>query len=83
MKAKNELSISPLISDAEYLRKILEYNPETGLWKRLGKSNHNKNRVGTKNAPDGYVRININGRKYLSSRLAWLYMTGKWPENEK
>ncbi|MDH1673976.1 HNH endonuclease [Comamonas aquatica] len=38
-------------------------------WKRAGA-------VGV----DGYEKIQINGRSYRSNRLAWLYMTGHWPE---
>lgn len=68
---------------AERLRGILNYDPETGLftWRErtgncqigdLAGSKHNR----------GYHLIVINGQKYLSHRLAWLYMTGKWPEDQ-
>lgn len=29
----------------------------------------------------GYSRIKINGKHYLSHRLAWLYVYGRWPDD--
>ncbi len=65
----------------EQLKEFLRYEPETGdfFWlkhkyqpKLIGK----KAGSGTK---AGYWAIAINNRKVLAHRLAWLYMTGKWP----
>lgn len=67
---------------AEYLRDVVVYCAETGVftWKRafcfkvvVGK------RAGSLSTA-GYRYIAINGRRYLAHRLAWLYMTGEWPE---
>lgn len=35
-------------------------------------------------SPDrvGYMRINIDGKRYKSHRLAVFYMTGRWPKEE-
>lgn len=64
------------------LKELLDYCPETGVftylvtkkgWVRKGYragSPHNK----------GYRHISIGGHLWLEHRLAWLYMTGEWPE---
>lgn len=66
----------------EYLKNILKYNPNTGDWIWLITKNNNsalKNqKAGTINSV-GYRVICIDKKFYLSSRLAWFYMTGKWP----
>ena len=30
----------------------------------------------------GYIRIKLNGHKYMAHRLAWFYEYGKWPTKE-
>lgn len=65
----------------EELRRVLDYNPETGemFWKVA--------RQGTKGigSPAGYVnkgglRIRFQSKSYFAHRLAWLITYGKWPE---
>lgn len=29
----------------------------------------------------GYIGVTINGKNHQAHRLAWLYMTGKWPKH--
>lgn len=74
MRAVNDLS-------AEYVRSILHYNPVTGIFSwRVSLSNRCiAGSIAGSSRNNGRRQISIEGRDYLSARLAWLYMTGDWP----
>lgn len=57
------------------LKELLNYQPETGWfrWIREGFI------AGELDPSGGYVAIGIKHRRYSASRLAWFYMTGRWP----
>lgn len=74
MKAKEALLT------ADYVREVLDYNPETGefIWKK--RAGHIM--PGTKAGgiwKNGYCFIKLKGKQYLAQRLAWLYYYGEWP----
>ena len=72
------------IVTVDRLKELFSYNPETGLFTRIVRTSNNSkigDIVGTKNTT-GYLQISIDWRLYSVARLAWLYMTGKWPEEE-
>lgn len=55
------------------------YNPETGLFYKRMTAGQLKE-VGSN--CNGYLLCTINYRHYLVHRLAWLYTTGEWPEED-
>jgi hypothetical protein len=82
MRYRNDIS-------AEALRKMIDFNPDTGVFKwreredvppkingrRSGKI------AGCFDKKTGHILIGINGRLYLAHRLAWLHFYGEWPAN--
>lgn len=66
---------------AETFRRLLSYDKSSGLFRWLEKTSHRVEvgQVAGCVGKDGYVRIQIAGRKYLCNRLAWLHVTGEWP----
>lgn len=67
--------------DAETLRTLLSYDPETGMFTWLKRRNGVKSMTAGYTGNDGYVSIRINAKLYKAHRLAWLYVNGTWPEH--
>jgi len=70
------------------LKKILDYDPETGVftWKhRPGAGKAWNSRFAGKKAgcnDNGYVRILFSGKQYLAHRLAFLFVYGEFPPEQ-
>lgn len=66
--------------DQAALKRVLDYDPDTGVFRwRVRGFRIAPGRVAG-NLNRGYRRICIHGESYWAHRLAWLYMTGGWPE---
>lgn len=73
----------------EWLKQILDYDPETGLFVWKIAKGPVKDRIGTvagcvheTHSGKRYIRIHVDGKMYSAHRLAWLHMTGKYPEDQ-
>lgn len=60
----------------ELLKFLLHYDPETGIFTRIVQNTTGGS--GWKHK-DGYIYLCISGKTYSSHRIAWLYITGKFP----
>ncbi|MGA7001260.1 MAG: HNH endonuclease [Pseudolabrys sp.] len=70
---------------AKRLRKLLNYAPATGIFRwrvRRGGPKTVDHVAGGIHPSKGYRQICVDGKLYRANRLAWLYMTGKWPKLE-
>ena len=63
------------------LKKLLHYNPETGVFVWLEKRRGiNIGDIAGYKHKQGYIFIFIGARLYLAHRLAWFYVYGVWPK---
>lgn len=74
------MSNSNLTLTAERLKEVLRYDAETGhFYCLIGRGSNAKIGMRAGSIYDGYIRIKIDKVLYRAHRLAWLYVTGKWP----
>lgn len=67
------------------LRELLDYDPAIGVfrWRKHADVNPRYwgRRAGTASG-NGYRQIQIDFIRYFEHRLAWLYVTGEWPDQQ-
>jgi hypothetical protein len=63
------------------LLELVHYDPETGIFTRRPQRGQGRRpgKLIKSPAPIGYLKGQIDGGQYLLHRLAWFYMTGRWP----
>lgn len=66
------------------LKKLLHYDPLTGVFTWLVTRGGTARAGSVAGGPndDGYWHVKIDHVSYKCHRLAWLYMTGEWPEHQ-
>ncbi len=66
------------------LREMLDYDPMTGVftWRVRRNQNVPAGCVAGSYQTSGYLQIRIDRVKQEAHCLAWLYMTGEWPQHE-
>jgi hypothetical protein len=73
---------------AEQVRSLLDYDPDSGnlFWKVDRSGNARKGDIAGShscvNGRDGYIRVQINGSRYLAHRIIWLWVTGAFPSEQ-
>jgi len=73
----------PLI-ELEELKRMVSYDPETGIFTRNGLwpgPKHAGGVIGSLHR-QGYIYVMLKRRTYGAHRLAWLYVYGAWPTEE-
>ena len=82
MKIKQNKEKEALLSISE-LRRILWYDPDSGLFvRRVSLGNSKSGSVAGSAHNNGYIQIQINKYTYLAHRLAYFYVNGVWPQKE-
>lgn len=69
--------------DNNRLKELVNYDPISGVFTlAMSRPGHRIGQICGARDPQGYVRIKLDGRSYAAHRLAWLYVTGRWPDDE-
>lgn len=72
-----------IMIDQQTLKDLFEYDPDTGIFTRKkAVSNQKQGCIAGCQDGSGYSVIRVKRISYRAHRLAWMYVYGKFPENE-
>ncbi|MBT2326742.1 HNH endonuclease [Variovorax paradoxus] len=69
---------------AERVRELFDYEADTGLFRHRTDCNSQVEVgevAGGKDSEEGYWRLRVDGLTVLAHRVAWLWVTGEWPDD--
>jgi hypothetical protein len=68
-------------AEVDELRKVLSYDPDTGLltWDVSVTARGMSGKTAGTRKSDGHIQVHYKGRKYLAHRIAWALANGAWP----
>lgn len=62
------------------LMELLEYKPKEGIFiRRINRGSKLAGSIAGALNVYNYIQVSVDSKIYREARLAWLYMTGKWP----
>ena len=63
------------------LKEVFDYDPVKGTFtRRLKQTGVKQGRVSGSRSNEGYLVTSVDSKLYRCHRLAWLYVTGAWPQ---
>lgn len=77
------VEMTNVILTQERLKELLNYNPDTGIFTRIGGTGARK--IGKQSGcvcKAGYIVLGVDYKVYFAHRLAWLYMNGINPSEQ-
>lgn len=78
IRSNGTVPMNPKELTVAKLRESLIYEPATGIFRRR----KTKMVAGCLKPATGYRYVRVCGIQHLAHRLAWLYMTGEWPDQQ-
>lgn len=73
-----------MLLSQERLKEVFNYDVETGVftWRISSNGRIKIGSVAGEVMAKGYIRIQVDGKRYLAHKLAWLYITGSIPDGQ-